>query len=55
MIRRKRERATLEALEDLVRYLQAIREERKAILAVSEGWLLYREDRDMMTLRKDGK
>ncbi len=55
MIRRKRERATLEALEDLVRYLQAIREERKAILAVSEGWLLYREDRDMMTLRKSGK
>jgi len=55
MIRRKRERATLEALEDLVRYLHAIREERKAILAVSEGWLLYREDRNMMTLRKDGK
>ena len=55
MIRRKRERATLEALEDLVRYLHAIREERKAILAVSEGWLLYREDRNMMTLRKDGE
>jgi VWFA-related protein len=55
MIRRKRERATLEALEDLVRYLHAIREERKAILAVSEGWLLYRENRDMMTLRQDGK
>jgi VWFA-related protein len=55
MIRRKRERATLEALEDLVRYLHAIREERKAILAVSEGWLLYREDRSMMTLRQDGQ
>ena len=54
MIRRKRERATLEALEDLVRHLQAIREERKAILAVSEGWLLYREDRSLMTLRQDG-
>ena len=55
LIRRKRERATLESLEDLVRYLHAIREERKAILAVSEGWLLYREDRDLMTLRQDGK
>jgi VWFA-related protein len=55
LIRRKQERATLEALEDLVRYLHAIREERKAIIAVSEGWLLYREDRDLMTLRKDGE
>ena len=53
MIRRKRERASLEAMEDLVRYLRAIREDRKAILAVSEGWLLLRENRDMMTLRKD--
>jgi VWFA-related protein len=53
MIRRKRERATLEALQDLVRYLHGIREERKAILAVSEGWLLYRENPRMMTLRTD--
>ena len=53
MIRRKRERASLEAMEDLVRYLQTIRDDRKAILAVSEGWLLFRENRDMMTLRKD--
>ena len=44
LIARKRERATLEALQDLVRYLQAIREERKAIITVSEGWLLYRDD-----------
>jgi VWFA-related protein len=41
LIARKRERATLEALEDLVRYLRTIREERKAILTVTEGWLLY--------------
>jgi len=54
MIRRKRERATLEALEDLVRYLRTLREERKAILTVTEGWLLYGENRELMTLRKDG-
>jgi len=53
LITRKRERATLEALEDLVRYLRSIREERKAILTVTEGWLLYRENKALMTLRKD--
>jgi VWFA-related protein len=53
LITRKRERATLEALEDLVRYLRSIREERKAILIVTEGWLLYRENKALMTLRKD--
>jgi VWFA-related protein len=53
MIRRKRERATLEALQDLVRYLHGVREERKAILTVTEGWLRFRENRDMMTLRTD--
>jgi VWFA-related protein len=53
MIRRKRERATLESLQDLVGYLHGVREERKAILAVTEGWLLYRENPSLMTLRKD--
>jgi VWFA-related protein len=53
LIKRKRERATLEALEDLVRYLRAIREERKAILTVTEGWLLYGENRSLLKLRTD--
>ena len=44
MIARKRERATLEALEDLVRYLRSIREERKAILTDHRGLAaLWRE------------
>ena len=55
MIARKRERATFEALQDLVLYLQAIREERKAIITVSEGWVRFRPDQDMMRLRKAGK
>ena len=46
LIARKRERATLEALEDLVRYIRTIREERKAILTVTEGWLLTVRTRD---------
>jgi VWFA-related protein len=53
LIQRKRERATLEALEDLVRYLRGVREERKAILTVTEGWLLYGEDKSLMKLRED--
>lgn len=55
MIERRRELVTLEALQDLVRYLGAIREERKAILAVSEGWLLLREAPELMKLRQCGK
>jgi VWFA-related protein len=53
LIGRKRERATLEALQDLVRYLRTIREERKAILTVTEGWLLYGQNQSLMNLRKD--
>ena len=53
MIRRKRELATLNALEDLVKYLRLIREERKAVLTVTEGWLLFRENRELMKLRED--
>jgi len=57
MIERKRERATLEALEDLVRYLRNIREERKAIITVTEGWVLYREHKGLMNVEKtfDGR
>jgi VWFA-related protein len=40
MLARKRERATLDALKELVYYLRDLREERKAIVTVSEGWLL---------------
>jgi VWFA-related protein len=48
MLERKRERATLEALQDLVRYLRSVREERKAIITVTQGWLLYRENPSLM-------
>lgn len=38
---RRREKLTLDAVEDLITHLNGIREERKAVLAVTEGWLLY--------------
>jgi len=53
MIARRRERMVLDALHDLVKYLGGIREERKAILTVTDGWALYRPDQSMNTLRTD--
>ena len=47
MIARRKERATLDAFRDLVRWLRDQREERKAIITVSEGWLLYRPNTDL--------
>jgi VWFA-related protein len=51
LIARRRERMVLDSLRDLVRYLGSVREERKAILAVSDGWLLYRPDSTITDLR----
>jgi VWFA-related protein len=42
MIARRREKRALDAIQDLVRFLRGVREERKAILAVTDGWLLFR-------------
>jgi VWFA-related protein len=53
MIDRRRERMVLESLHDLVTYLGGVREERKAIITVTEGWRLYRPDESLMKLRKD--
>ena len=42
MIERRREKLTIDALEDLVSYLRGAREERKAVLVLSNGWRLFR-------------
>ena len=41
MKERRREKLTLDAIEDLMIHLAGVREERKAILTVTEGWRLY--------------
>ena len=51
MIQRRRERMVLDSLRDLVRYLGSVREERKAILALTTGWVLYRPDSSITELR----
>jgi len=48
MIDRRHEKRALDAVQDLVRYLHGVREERKAILAITNGWLLYRPDQRLM-------
>ena len=42
MIERRHEKRTLDALQDAVRYLHGAREERKAVLAITDGWRLFR-------------
>jgi VWFA-related protein len=48
---RRRERMTLETMRDLVMWLREQREERKAILTISEGWVLFRPNSDLTRLR----
>ena len=51
MIERRREKITLDALTDLVRYLRGVREERKAVIAISDGWRLFGQDDDLINRR----
>jgi len=53
LIKRRRERMVLESLFDLVRHLEAIRDGRTAVIAVTDGWLLYHPDEGLTKLRVD--
>ena len=53
MTKRRRERMVLDSLHGLVRHMAAIRDGRTAVITVSEGWLLYGEDRSLMVQRKN--
>ncbi|HUK36880.1 MAG TPA: VWA domain-containing protein [Vicinamibacterales bacterium] len=48
MILRHREMQTFDALEDLVLSVRTLREERKAVLAITDGWLIYRPDQNLL-------
>jgi VWFA-related protein len=48
MIERRRAKQTLNALQDLVRFLRGVREERKAIVAISDGFRLFTRDLTLM-------
>jgi VWFA-related protein len=44
---RRREKLTLDALSDLMVHLGGIREERKALVVVTEGWQLFRSNANL--------
>ena len=44
MIERRREQMSLDALQDLIVHLRGLREERTAVLTVSEGWRLFTQN-----------
>jgi VWFA-related protein len=44
---RRREKLTLDALDGVVADLGDVRDERKAILTVSDGWVLFRENENL--------
>jgi VWFA-related protein len=52
LIRRKRELAVLDAFDGLVAYLGALREERKAVIAVTQGWQIYRPKPELTRLQE---
>jgi VWFA-related protein len=47
MIARRREMLTLNALDELIQHLRGLREERKAVITVTDGWPLYEPDRKL--------
>lgn len=48
LIERRREQRVLDSLEGLVIHLGEVREERKAVLVVSDGWRLHRPDERLL-------
>ena len=47
MIRRRRESRTLRAIEDLIEHLENVRQERKFVFMLSEGWLVRSQDQTL--------
>ncbi len=52
MIQRRREKKVIDALDDLTKYLRGVREERKAVITITGGWVLFQPSR--MLLRPAG-
>jgi VWFA-related protein len=51
---RRREKLSMDALEDLVVHLGGLRDERKAVFAVSEGWIQYGRSATLARPLKNG-
>ena len=55
MIARRHERQALDTLADLMAVLQRSRDERTAVITVSEGWVLYSPNRTLAALKESVK
>lgn len=53
MVRRWRAKRTQDALRDLISHLRSIREERTAVIVVTEGWPIVGSDPSLLKTRKD--
>ena len=53
LIVRRRERLVLDSLRDLIRHMGAIREGRTAVIAVTDGWVLFAPDPRLTQPRTD--
>jgi VWFA-related protein len=53
MILRRREAQTLDSLDSLVTYLRDAREERKAVITITNGWRLYRPNDSLRRAIRD--
>jgi VWFA-related protein len=53
MAARRREKRTLDALRDLAVYLRGVREERKAVITVTDGWRLFKPNPDLARSLRD--
>jgi VWFA-related protein len=49
LVERRREKKVIDALTDLTIHLRGVREGRKAVITVTGGWLLFRENKDLNT------
>jgi VWFA-related protein len=47
LVNRRREKLTLDAIDDLMKHLGGLRDERKAVVLVTEGWVLYQPDPEL--------
>ena len=48
LIARRHEKLVMDALTDLSRYLRGVRDERKAVIAVTSGWQLFQPDNSLL-------
>jgi VWFA-related protein len=54
LIARRRATLTFDTLHDLVVHLRGLREERKAVVLVTDGWILLRENRNLARAPSEG-